>query len=267
MTNLCLLPQETLDHIVDFLHDEPEALKTCCFVSKSWIPRTRKHLFAEIKFRSVKDFSLWEKAFPDPSNSPAHHTRSMVVHCDSLALTGVYRLIEIFPRVARLKVFWTSFHGNSHQVVTASTLEEVSFAPFHRLSSTLKSLHMVFLILPYRQIFDLVRSSPLLEDLALFGVSMPSGGGGDSHGPQTATTLTLPPLTGCLELHMRRGMEQPMRHLLDPPGSLHFRKLALSWFGEDDLRWITELVGKCTDTLECLDLDCHPPCTFVSVLC
>ena len=29
------LPPEILDYILDLLHDEPEALKECCLVSKS----------------------------------------------------------------------------------------------------------------------------------------------------------------------------------------------------------------------------------------
>ena len=262
------LPQETLDFIVGFLHDEPEALKACCLSSKLWIPRTRKHLFAKIEFRSPKDFELWKKTFPDPSTSPAYHTRTMVVHCHSLVLAAAARaggLIRTFTRVARLKLTWTSFHDNSNQRVTAADLEKVSLTPFHGFSSTLKALHVVFLFLPYPQIFHLVRSSPLLVHLAFLGVRRPSSEGADFHGPQTAIPLTLPALTGCLELHVSGGMERPIRHLLDLPGGLRFRRLVLSWFEEGDLRWITELVARCTDTLQSLHLSCHPPCVFVLV--
>jgi hypothetical protein len=38
------LPAEMLDHVVDHLYDTEDALRNCCLVSKSWIPRTRKHL-------------------------------------------------------------------------------------------------------------------------------------------------------------------------------------------------------------------------------
>ena len=75
------LPRETLDYIIDLLHDEPETLRECCLVSKSWIPHARKHLFTDIKFRSVIDLESWKKTFPDPSNSPAYHTRTLSVHC------------------------------------------------------------------------------------------------------------------------------------------------------------------------------------------
>ena len=39
MSNLHL-PAETLDHIVDHLHDTKDALRNCCLGSKSWVPRT-----------------------------------------------------------------------------------------------------------------------------------------------------------------------------------------------------------------------------------
>ncbi|KAF9644814.1 hypothetical protein BDM02DRAFT_3067122, partial [Thelephora ganbajun] len=44
------LPPEILDCIVDFLRDQPETLKQCCLVSKSWVSRARSHLFTNVEF-------------------------------------------------------------------------------------------------------------------------------------------------------------------------------------------------------------------------
>ena len=66
------LSREILDHIVDFLHHEPEAFRRCCPASKPRVSRTRKRLFADVELSSIKDFELWKKAFTDPSNSPAY---------------------------------------------------------------------------------------------------------------------------------------------------------------------------------------------------
>ena len=44
------LPVETLDDVVDLLQGEERALRNCCLVSKPWSPRTREHLFANIRF-------------------------------------------------------------------------------------------------------------------------------------------------------------------------------------------------------------------------
>ena len=57
-------PLEILDHIVDLLHDDTEALKQCCLVSKSWMPRTRRHLFVDVVFRG-HSLKLWKETFPD----------------------------------------------------------------------------------------------------------------------------------------------------------------------------------------------------------
>ena len=69
------LPPEISDHIVDLLHDQPETLKRCCLVSRSWVQRTRKHLFGEIVFPYLTELRAWKNAFPDPDNSPAKYTR------------------------------------------------------------------------------------------------------------------------------------------------------------------------------------------------
>lgn len=71
------LPPEISDRIIDLLRDETNALKRCCLVSKSWVSRTRKHLFDSVEFESSKDVKVWKETFPDPANSPARHTRSL----------------------------------------------------------------------------------------------------------------------------------------------------------------------------------------------
>jgi len=80
MSNL-RLPTEILDHVVDLLRDTENALRNCCLVSKSWIPRTRKHLFTDVDFLTEKQLESWKEAFPDPSTSPAHHTKALFIAC------------------------------------------------------------------------------------------------------------------------------------------------------------------------------------------
>ena len=58
----------------------------------------------------------------------------------------------------------------------------------------------------------------------------------------------------------------PTRQLLDLPNGLHFQNLALSWCYEEDLSWVTELVIRCSDTLECLDVSRYLQSTFVLAL-
>ena len=61
------LPQELIDHIIDYIHDR-KSLKACSLVSSQWSLRTRKHLFAQIEFTSMRDLQRWcARIRPGPS--------------------------------------------------------------------------------------------------------------------------------------------------------------------------------------------------------
>ena len=80
------LPPEMLDLVVNHLCDELTTFKTCCVISKLWVPLTRKHLFGHVDFDLDRShIERWKKTFPDPPNSPTHHTRTLSVR--SLFLT------------------------------------------------------------------------------------------------------------------------------------------------------------------------------------
>ena len=72
-----------------------------------------------------------------------------------------------------------------------------------------------------------------------------------------------PTFTGSLELYMARGMGPIVRQLLSLPGGLHFRKLALKWFREEEVLLTMELVDKCSHTLESLEINCNPRGMFI----
>ena len=232
------LPQEILDHIVDLLHDHPEALRQCCLVSRSWVPRTRQHLFAEINFLTVNHFKSWKETFPDPANSPGHYAHTMRVYCD-LASTGEGNWTQSFSRVERLTV------GPASGVVNAPLI------PFYKFSASLKSLHVVCSTISHSHILHLVRFLPLLEDLTLIGYPPISWDGLPSTLPSTS-----PAFTGTLEIVPLRGRVNVVRQLLDLPNGLHFRNLILTWCEEEDSRWMDDLVAGCSSTLECFDV-CH----------
>ena len=230
------LPQEVFDLIIDFLHDDPDALKACCFVSKSWVHPTQKHLFTHVKFNSESDFKSWQKTFLDPSNSHAHYTRSLSIHLSmSFALgdTGVGDWIRAFSGVVRLRL-----------VVSHS---DISLSPLYGLFPTLKSLHMDYGTSgSSSEMFGLVCSFPLLEDLSIVSL----------HGNYEVGRLdipsTSPKLTGCLDLRVAK-IRPIVRRLLELPSGPHFSKIYLSCFKED-AELITDLVSKCSDTLKSLNI-------------
>ena len=251
------LPPEILDHIVDLLHDTEDALKNCCLVSKSWIPRTRKHLFADIKFYPEKTLQSWKETFPDPSTSPAHYAKTLnfdYSHLVTAADGEPGGWITGFSGVVHLKM--------DNNIMLSRTLA-AGFIPFHGFSSVIKSLHIYFVHLPSPQCSDLILSFPLLEDLIVRALVVSLYDNGHYGLPTVAQPSTSPAFTGSLELSLRGGMEPIARRLLSSPGGIRFRKLTLNWRHEEDPLLTMELVEKCSYTLESLEIIYTFYCTFI----
>jgi len=245
------LPLEILDYIVDFLHDERDTLKNCCLVSKSWVPRTRQHLFGDVKFHSATDLMLWKETFPDQSDSPACHTHTLFVACpEEVTAVDAERggWIPSFSRVVELVVY-----SNPSRL----SKPVASLTPFCVLSPVLKSLHIRYSNLSNSQIFDLIRSLPLLEDLTLYirGIDDDVL---DLDAPSRVFQPTSPAFTGTLDLTVFKKLQPTARRFLDLSGGLHFRELVLSCLYVEDIQWINTLVVKCSDALERLTLRSTP---------
>ena len=250
MSNLHL-PPEIIDLIIDLLHDAEHALQNCCLVSKSWIPRTRKHLFAVIRIHTEKHLQSWKEAFPDPSTSPARFAKTLLVGC-SHVITAVDAepggWITGFSSVVHLEVA-------SQELCAANST--VSFAPFHGFSPVIKYLRVDIAVLPSSQMFNLILSSPLLKDLTVvapYRVLIDKSDNFDV-GLSFVVQATGPlRFTGSLGLLMKGGVHPVSRQLLSLPGGIHFRKLTLSWCHKKDPLSITALVERCSHTLESLEI-------------
>jgi hypothetical protein len=257
------LPAETLDHIIGYLHNTPDALRNCCLVSKSWIPRTRKHLFADIKFSTEESLESWEEMFPDPSASPARYAKTLSIECAEAVIAADAEeggWLRGFSRIARLEV----------ESITPYPESEFSLVPFHEISPVLKSLDVNIPHLPSAHIFDLVLSFPLLEDLAVMINQTMVDDDDDSEEVETPTaTQSLTPriFTGTLELYLIVGIKPITRRLLSLPGGIHFRELILTWPNEENFWLITPVVEECFHTLESLEIIWDLRGTFGQHLC
>jgi hypothetical protein len=245
------LPAEMLDHVVDHLRDTKDALRNCSLVAKSWVPRTRKHLFADIEFPTAKSIQSWKEAFPDPSTSPARYTKTLFVDCPKVDTAPEAEMgcwINGFSRVEHLEVRIRTMDSAFQESVAA-------LAPFHGFSLTLKSLRVVVPPLPTSHLFSLILSFPLLEDLAVTVQERSANnddGSGEGKMPNIARPLSPSMFTGSLDLYLRGGMTPFVRRLLSIPGSVRFRELIVTWFCEEDFLSIVALVGECSHNLESL---------------
>ena len=157
---------------------------------------------------------------------------------------------------------WTFSRVERVQVVVSGGLSasindlEITLTLFQGFSPVLNSLHVSYYALQTSQIFGLISSLSVLKDLTLI-TNWPDIGDvlGFNAPPPAIRPSTSPTFTGILDLSPYRSeMVPPTHRLLDLPNGPHFRKLAVSWYYQEDLRWITELVVRGSDTLECLDV-------------
>jgi hypothetical protein len=240
------LPAEILDHVVDHLYDMRDALNSCCLVSKSWIPRTRKHLFTDVMFYTIKLLQTWKEMFPDPSTSPGCYAKLLFVGNSEVVTVADAEAggwITGFSRVVRLVV--SSVHDES----------KTPFVPFHGFSPVIKSLSVFTPTLLPPPILSFILSFPLLEDLSVIRSRDAPIYDDDSDRLLTTTQPSNPPtFTGTLELRLGRGMRHFIHRLLFLPGGIHFRGLTLTWIHERDHLLTMALVEGCSHTLRSLEI-------------
>ena len=233
-------PPEIIDLVIDQLHDEPDALKACCLVSKSWIPRARMHLLAHVEFDPLEHLpESWMKIFPDPPKSPAHYARTLSIrNFPAFAFMGedAGAWIRTFHKVIHFRLERCTW-------INRPSAPD-SLAPFFGFSPNVRSLRLTST--PF-EIFNLICSFPLLEDLELVDISNKDADAGWS-APSTS-----PKLTGSLRLIARGWTRFTIRRLLDFPDGLRFTKITLMCFG-DDFGSVTDLVSACSGTLENLSI-------------
>jgi hypothetical protein len=233
------LPAEILDLIVDNLRDNPATLEACCLVSKSWIPRTRRHLFSFIELADSKTVKSWIRVFPDPSNSPAHHTRKLRIRgLETITAADALIHVHSFHCLTELKL---QMYGPESRRITLARL--------HGLSPTLKSLLLSYSYIPPWEVLDLICSFPLLEDLTLRSGEAESSTKGWNVPPIS------PRFTGSLRLVHNNSTVA--RRLFDLPNSIHFSKVILV-FPTEDMEFARDLVLRCSETMEFLRIDYYP---------
>ena len=182
------------DHVVDHLYDTEDALRNCYLVSKSWTPRTRKHLFANIWFPTAERLQSRRES----SQILQPLLRVTLTLCSSITF-GPSRL-RTRKRVAGSEFFRVSCAWRGHEVEPDFGESATTFVPFHGFSLAIKSLCVAAPALSPSQIFDLIASSPLLEDLAMIICSGTSAD--DCSGSEDNEIQMSPPrFTGSLELY------------------------------------------------------------------
>ncbi|KAF9478356.1 hypothetical protein BDN70DRAFT_895767 [Pholiota conissans] len=108
------LPQELVDHILDYLADDHATLRACARVSQPWLPSSRRHLFAKISLKATS-----------PHNGPADPQ----ARCQRLYKV-LQRTPEVITNIRTLEIcegsplhhHYSHFQGSTTWVTTERTL-------------------------------------------------------------------------------------------------------------------------------------------------
>lgn len=236
---------DLLDHIVDDLQDETDVLKNCCLVSRSWVPRTRKHLFMRVILLTQAKLQSWKTTFPDSSTSPACYVKYLFIRWPQIveatsAENGGW--VSTFSSVVYL-LLDTSRTGDDWEAA-------ITLTPLYGFSPVLKYLTVVLVALPPSQFSNLINSFPLLEGITVNTIASVSTNNDEDFIQPSGS----PALTGSLQLSMRGGMDAVVSQLLRLSNGPQFRELDLTWKSEKDVPLTTVLVEKCSSTLESLNV-------------
>ena len=243
-------PPEIFDLIIDHLHGDRNTLKQCSLVSKSWVPRTQKHLFSEVRFGSCRQLGNLGYAFPDSKGSPTRHTDSLdagdlPIYAPAYCKLDHEWLRSLFPNVTR-------FH-----VTVGGTVDRQLTDPhclqFHRLFPAVTSLSLTMATVRPADLAAVICSFPVLEDLAMLG-SIARDGGVD---PRS----NWPKCTGTLTLNITMDS---VRNFLEglPTIPLQFRQIIcrVGRVYEGNYQPVGLLVERCSDTLEGIIIKSDPEC-------
>ena len=105
------LPGRAVSTIISNLQGDPQSLKACSLVSRSWTKESRRHLFHTISLNSRKSADLW---FSPDTLSLAIHVHS--IHLSMETIAGTERELSRFLCVKMLRI--SDWCGSKHSLPT-----------------------------------------------------------------------------------------------------------------------------------------------------
>ena len=220
-----------MSFLQDDLADPKEA-------TKPWVYPIQKY---SVELKCPEDISAWKRLFPDPANSPFTYTSHLrLLHAKLVTAEDASWIRRWFTNVVRLEISIDPESGDKPM--------RDPFSRFHNLSPTVRCLSICWSALSTEQVFELVCSFPLLEDLRIIG-----WGGMYDKVWDAPRHYRLPGLSGTLEL----GSMVPdfMFQLLEHPSRLSFRKIVWREGWRNEYLGVNELVRRCSDTLEYVHIE------------
>ena len=156
------LPQELVDHIIDCLSDDPQMLATWSLVAKTWLARSRLHLFNEVTLSSQR-VGKWHSIIRPGPNGISHLVRTLKLQqapelrwLNTKYLDLISDHIYSFQHVENLSIAWMDLGDFEPGSLTRH---------FIHYGPSLRSLHLSYLSADYSALSAFLQLFPNLEDL------------------------------------------------------------------------------------------------------
>ena len=211
------LPLEIVEEIIDMLVGDTNTLLLCSLVSISWVHRSRRHLFADIKLHSLSDLTLW---FKTGLGASSNHVRTL-----NLAQGDEVKWITP-DSLAKVPNDFTSFRNVKSLALTGLDLtnfDEYSLIrSFGHFSENLTSLSVKGMIVHPDALLFFVCMFPKLDNLKLDYLAM-----GNATIPYR-TPSVIPRFRGKLALSNIKSHGTPLiAPFVDPPLPMAFEDVCV----------------------------------------
>ncbi|KAK0222719.1 hypothetical protein EDD85DRAFT_860858 [Armillaria nabsnona] len=202
------IPQELLDYILDFLHDDSPTLRVCSLVSHAFLPCSHYHIYSSVFIVHVSELDLFREKY----GGQLYQSKNLAA------------LLEHSPHLAPL-VTRFGIHGKSDWMTNVlmdtslfsiiQSLRNLSHIEF--ISSTCDGYWIQFPLATHRLFLAALRSAPL-KTLIFEGIRFPT----DAQFEDIFTTAAANPALKHLLLRCwhNAGIPEPHPSICPPPNGL-----------------------------------------------
>lgn len=161
-----MLPQEVVDLIIDQLEANPAALKSCSLVSRQWVARTQKHLFARVVIRSDNLRRWCQSIAPGPIGVSPYTTHLVLVAAANPLMEEPWFDPNLLKHASDHLSSFTDVHTLDVIRWKFSNEEEYT-APFAQIALTIRTLRVTSPILDPLTFLPFIAFFPRAESISI----------------------------------------------------------------------------------------------------